>query len=130
MYDFFLVARRPPRSTRTDTLFPYTTLFGSSQPERSGALSGEAGLALLEEGHRGLDLVGAADERRHRGPLVEQLLGDRASAREVEQALAVAQRVGALGDEVGCWLHGPGPGGVNPRGREPEGPGTLPPPPR
>src|SRR3546814_10510022 len=30
MYDvfiFFLMIRRPPRSTRTDTLFPYTTLF-------------------------------------------------------------------------------------------------------
>src|SRR3546814_15106119 len=27
---FFLMIRRPPRSTRTDTLFPYTTLFRSS----------------------------------------------------------------------------------------------------
>src|SRR3546814_13629940 len=27
---FFLRIRRPPRSTRTDTLFPYTTLFRSS----------------------------------------------------------------------------------------------------
>src|SRR3546814_8551387 len=26
---FFLIIRRPPRSTRTDTLFPYTTLFRS-----------------------------------------------------------------------------------------------------
>src|SRR3546814_13130126 len=26
---FFLMVRRPPRSTRTDTLFPYTTLFRS-----------------------------------------------------------------------------------------------------
>src|SRR3546814_15167020 len=26
---FFLELRRPPRSTRTDTLFPYTTLFRS-----------------------------------------------------------------------------------------------------
>src|SRR3546814_8371693 len=26
--------RRPPRSTRTDTLFPYTTLFRSRQPEQ------------------------------------------------------------------------------------------------
>src|SRR3546814_4257761 len=26
----FLLIRRPPRSTRTDTLFPYTTLFRSS----------------------------------------------------------------------------------------------------
>src|SRR3546814_14041808 len=30
-YFFFLMIRRPPRSTRTDTLFPYTTLFRSSR---------------------------------------------------------------------------------------------------
>src|SRR3546814_17772905 len=29
MLSFFLMIRRPPRSTRTDTLFPYTTLFRS-----------------------------------------------------------------------------------------------------
>src|SRR3546814_10259799 len=29
MFVFFLMIRRPPRSTRTDTLFPYTTLFRS-----------------------------------------------------------------------------------------------------
>src|SRR3546814_10874373 len=29
---FFLMLLRPPRSTRTDTLFPYTTLFRSRQP--------------------------------------------------------------------------------------------------
>src|SRR3546814_13685615 len=28
---FFLMLRRPPRSTRTDTLFPYTTLFRSNR---------------------------------------------------------------------------------------------------
>src|SRR3546814_17442147 len=28
---FFLMIRRPPRTTRTDTLFPYTTLFRSEQ---------------------------------------------------------------------------------------------------
>src|SRR3546814_1893498 len=33
---FFLMIRRPPRSTRTDTLFPYTTLFRSL---RAAALS-------------------------------------------------------------------------------------------
>src|SRR3546814_9761961 len=32
----FLMIRRPPRSTRTDTLFPYTTLFRSS-----GAMAGK-----------------------------------------------------------------------------------------
>src|SRR3546814_7698334 len=30
---FFLMIRRPPRSTRTDTLFPYTTLFRSSREQ-------------------------------------------------------------------------------------------------
>src|SRR3546814_4793772 len=34
--------RRPPRSTRTDTLFPYTTLFRSAHPE-SRRRSGRAG---------------------------------------------------------------------------------------
>src|SRR3546814_3114791 len=31
---FFLMIRRPPRSTRTDTLFPYTTLFRSRNERR------------------------------------------------------------------------------------------------
>src|SRR3546814_13935252 len=31
---FFLMIRRPPRSTRTDTLFPYTTLFRSGDRHR------------------------------------------------------------------------------------------------
>src|SRR3546814_3275149 len=31
MLFFFLMIRRPPRSTRTDTLFPYTTLFRSAR---------------------------------------------------------------------------------------------------
>src|SRR3546814_13583869 len=42
---FFLMIRRPPRSTRTDTLFPYPTLFRSSR----GAPAGETALAMLAE---------------------------------------------------------------------------------
>src|SRR3546814_5207423 len=34
---FFLMIRRPPRSTRTDTLFPYTTLFRSAGGGAQGA---------------------------------------------------------------------------------------------
>src|SRR3546814_3731902 len=34
---FFLMIRLPPRSTRTDTLFPYTTLFRSAAARRRGA---------------------------------------------------------------------------------------------
>src|SRR3546814_2333532 len=33
---FFIMIRRPPRSTRTDTLFPYTTLFRSHGYSYSG----------------------------------------------------------------------------------------------
>src|SRR3546814_1779607 len=36
---FFLMIRRPPRSTRTDTLFPYTTLFRSRHRLRGAAHS-------------------------------------------------------------------------------------------
>src|SRR3546814_4612010 len=39
---FFLIIRRPPRSTRTDTLFPYTTLFRSRGGGPSGADDAQA----------------------------------------------------------------------------------------
>src|SRR3546814_13115561 len=42
---FFLMIRRPPRSTRTDTLFPYTTLFRSGQIGHGGSV-GRAGNRL------------------------------------------------------------------------------------
>src|SRR3546814_13515596 len=35
----FVMRRRPPRSTRTDTLFPYTTLFRSLRHDKPGVLS-------------------------------------------------------------------------------------------
>src|SRR3546814_14920802 len=53
---FFLLIRRPPRSTRTDTLFPYTTLFRSiEQPhvrqrteQRSPVGAGDALFQVLD----------------------------------------------------------------------------------
>src|SRR3546814_4552019 len=43
---FFLMIRRPPGSTRTDTLFPYTTLFRSAlawidQPQTGARVAGD-----------------------------------------------------------------------------------------
>src|SRR3546814_10999982 len=38
---FFLMLRRPPRSTRTDTLFPYTTLFRSGRHHPSDHRHGD-----------------------------------------------------------------------------------------
>src|SRR3546814_12469177 len=57
MLFFFLMIRRPPRSTRTDTLFPYTTLFRSDvvrdrrlnhRPEVHGGVLAQECAALLE----------------------------------------------------------------------------------
>src|SRR3546814_6460117 len=44
---FFLMIRRPPRSTRTDTLFPYTTLFRSYRKVRRLQDEGQFGSALV-----------------------------------------------------------------------------------
>src|SRR3546814_14137792 len=51
---FFLRIRRPPRSTRTDTLFPYTTLFRSAAcrgPRARGQAEGDAALHQPVDGH-------------------------------------------------------------------------------
>src|SRR3546814_20712302 len=40
IFIFCLMIRRPPRSTRTDTLFPYTTLFRSLGGRRMAARLG------------------------------------------------------------------------------------------
>src|SRR3546814_17929271 len=59
---FFLMIRRPPRSTRTDTLFPYTTLF------RSVLLDGDPVLVELDLDALGLGfLVPHIDAERDDG---------------------------------------------------------------
>src|SRR3546814_5260937 len=45
--------RRPPRSTRTDTLFPYTTLFRSAPRDRDGRRPAAAVAAALHRRARG-----------------------------------------------------------------------------
>src|SRR3546814_14006180 len=49
---YFLMIRRPPRSTRTDTLFPYTTLFRALRHRRA---QGDVG---VEPGGRDADCRG------------------------------------------------------------------------
>src|SRR3546814_5526660 len=71
--------RRPPRSTRTDTLFPYTTLFRSQCRNRHEAGGTASKLALLPpaspvEQHRTLESAIAsslwpATKDKRRGPL-------------------------------------------------------------
>src|SRR3546814_11085584 len=57
---FFLIIRRPPRSTRTDTLFPYTTLFRSDlalKQEGFGEILPDAQAFVVDEAHQLPDLA-------------------------------------------------------------------------
>src|SRR3546814_4230146 len=80
---FFLMIRRPPRSTRTDTLFPYTTLVDGDLHEPGGAegngVLNALGEALRQRFHlllhrsRRVQSVGARleiDRDRHGRPAV------------------------------------------------------------
>src|SRR3546814_13180690 len=90
--------RRPPRSTRTDTLFPYTTLFRSRRlgRGRNGCrrrrLRRAAGPA--DRGHLGCDALALCDHRFRR-----PVAGDAAFGYRTRAAGAVA-----AGDQVGIAL--------------------------
>src|SRR3546814_7492542 len=55
--------RRPPRSTRTDTLFPYTTLFRSLQHGRIAPV-----VAIIED-ERNFQAMAGLESRRRRLPV-------------------------------------------------------------
>src|SRR3546814_20612446 len=60
--------RRPPRSTRTDTLFPYTTLF-RSLPQETAGLENTSGIERAAyPGLQGRDLWVAGMLRWHGSP--------------------------------------------------------------
>src|SRR3546814_7118008 len=59
--------RRPPRSTRTDTLFPYTTLFRSG---RADVARGAGRLCRRDAGMGGLLAVHRRHRRAGHGPAV------------------------------------------------------------
>src|SRR3546814_17486634 len=60
---FYLMIRRPPRSTRTDTLFPYATLFRSFGPHQRRQVLEQ----LVEGGPLDIALGAAAQLRLQRG---------------------------------------------------------------
>src|SRR3546814_8642816 len=71
---FVLKHRRPPRSTRTDTLFPYTTLFrAGKQP-----VLHIVGIAVVDMGRQGREHAIAILGMQARGPALQhvgELLG-------------------------------------------------------
>src|SRR3546814_13836506 len=95
---FFLMIRRPPRSTRTDTLFPYTTLFRSFVPGRQALDVGREDVARADRHAHAQDGLG------------EQLVGRR-RARTVDVGELDDEVVGGRDLDVGC-------GHARPRGND------------
>src|SRR3546814_14203565 len=89
--------RRPPRSTRTDTLFPYTTLFRSDRQDVLRALNGLKGGSILRgwRGEPAADLEAVVDTvvqlgRIIRGnPRIEEIEINPLSVRDAGQGATV-----------------------------------------
>src|SRR3546814_11694489 len=77
---WFLMRRRPPRSTRTDTLVPYTTLFRSPNPSPAGGRGASSTVTILHDVGFGLEagdrigLLGANGAGK--STLVKTLVGE------------------------------------------------------
>src|SRR3546814_13838405 len=93
---FLLMIRRPPRSTRTDTLFPYTTLFRSHRVRAEGSGRRDRVSRLR---HRGGGGGGPGARRRRRD---RRSCCARAGRRARRQPDAVLRRVGRTGRRCRC----------------------------
>src|SRR3546814_15616693 len=106
--------RRPPRSTRTDTLFPYTTLFRSPRRQRQA----EARHRTLHAERRIVEAVVAGSRKPDDDTVTGELVGAhdlelahvldprrRGGRREAE----ARQEQGKKGGEDGAVGHGDGP---------------------
>src|SRR3546814_13695034 len=72
---FFLMIRRPPRSTRTDTLFPYTTLFRSSSDDDEEKSNEDGdGNADSDLKRLGDDMDVKLSKKDRHGKLVQEIL--------------------------------------------------------
>src|SRR3546814_12812440 len=101
---FFLLIRRPPRATRTDTLFPYTTLFrslaGRASKQRFGDKVAQEILAAADErfvAKQGAVDIGEGDVVEEDG---EQILPVDV-ARQRHRVRIVAERERAILDKIG-----------------------------
>src|SRR3546814_15042887 len=97
--------RRPPRTTRTDTLFPYTTLFRSVERGRVIILAADHRDDLAVRAHRDQRDLRLAERRAQRGaaggglkPRIERGADRLARIADVAELTRLRQRpVGAIG---------------------------------
>src|SRR3546814_2817705 len=86
--------RRPPRSTRTDTRFPYTTLFRSGDIERTG-LGSQLAAERNQRGERRVDVANRQDLRVRK----QQIRSHASSRPEVEPS--GRRRAARAGSQIG-----------------------------
>src|SRR3546814_16939154 len=94
---FFLMIRRPPRSTRTDTLFPYTTLFRSVEQllEALDVIDGHGHPRVADEAQR-LDPAVRSTQRQAKALPAVRGKGDApVGQRQVRRAGDLDKAVGA-----------------------------------
>src|SRR3546814_16595499 len=87
-YVFFLMIRRPPRSTRTDTLFPYTTLFRSPTAGDLKSLTGRGVTASVDgEDDGGIHATGDGDDGFFHGKRSEEHTSELQSLMRISYAV-------------------------------------------
>src|SRR3546814_21052766 len=93
--------RRPPRSTRTDTLFPYTTLFRSSGQVHNSRWTRKTIMGDARNEH-----AGPAEEAAVREPRTSRLLRGEISSSSFGTARIVVRNIseGGLGGKCGQVL--------------------------
>src|SRR3546814_4842631 len=123
------MSRRPPRSTRTDTLFPYTTLFRSRLRSGAGRDAGNAvgtadaddllrigPQAQLGGGEQAVDDVVVAPDA-----VVDELVVACGTDHEQRRRLALVDPSGELDQDLGAVVAG----GHRPPGRDVAGDGVT-----
>src|SRR3546814_2598377 len=91
--------RRPPRSTRTDTLFPYTTLFRSGPllEAAAAAMIGLAGQQELRETLRPAQGVGAFQHFQQRaGAQLQRAVRSEEHTSELQSLMRISYAVFCL----------------------------------
>src|SRR3546814_10974333 len=121
----FLMIRRPPRSTRTDTLFPYTTLFRSRARNVGIRLTPDGGRATVgrheSQQHperRGLACtVGAQEARHHARPDGEgEVIHGTHGAERLGQILDLDRGPRHVLPFLADWVYAPPYAGLRPDG--------------
>src|SRR3546814_17681268 len=94
---FFVMIRRPPRSTRTDTLFPYTSLFRVVVTDKLGSYVKPIQTIAPNADHRAHKGLNNRIENSHRLPRKrEKIMGRFKSLRQAQRFLSAHDQINTI----------------------------------